>query len=50
MMDGLVSATKNYNMKVNFKKTKVMKVERKDGGAINIFIEGGKVEQVSKFK
>ena len=27
-----------------------MKVGRKDGGAMNIFIEGGKVEQVSKFK
>ena len=27
-----------------------MKVGKKDGGAMNIFIEGGKVEQVSKFK
>jgi hypothetical protein len=50
LMDGLVSAAKDYNMKVNVKKTKVMKVGRKDGAAMNIFIEGGKVEQVSKFK
>ena len=49
LMDGLVSAAKDYNMKVNVK-TKVMKAGRTSGGAMNIFIKGGKVEHVSKFK
>ena len=36
-------------MKINVDKTKVMKVSR-NGGEINISIDGQKVEQVSKFK
>ena len=36
-------------MKINVNKTKVMKVSR-NGGLINIKIDGQKVEQVSKFK
>ena len=36
-------------MKINVKKTKVMKIS-KNGGTINIMIDGQKVEQVNKFK
>ena len=36
-------------MKINVNKTKVMKVSR-NGGVINISIDGQRVEQVSKFK
>jgi hypothetical protein len=50
LMDKLVMVAKLYNMKVNVKKTKVMKVSRKGGGIVNINIEGQKVEQVTKFK
>lgn len=50
LMDGLVRAAKQYDMKINVKKTKVMRVSRTGEGEINIFIEGQRVEQVSKFK
>jgi hypothetical protein len=36
-------------MKINGKKTKVMKFSGKGGGIINIVIDGHKVEQVKKF-
>jgi hypothetical protein len=38
-----------YDMKINIKKTKVMRVSR-GGGDINITINGAKVEQVKCFK
>ena len=50
LMDGLVETAKRYDMKVNVKKTKVMRISRKGHGTINITIEGQQVEQVSKFK
>jgi hypothetical protein len=50
VMDSMNAAAKNYNMKINVKKTKVMKVSRNGGGTINIMIDGQKVEQVDKFK
>src|SRR6218665_1015865 len=39
-MDGLNRTAKEYDMKVNIKKTKVMKVSRKGEGVINITIDG----------
>jgi hypothetical protein len=50
LMDGLVRTAKQYDMKINVKKTKVMRVSRKGEGDISIFIEGQRVEQVQKFK
>jgi len=50
LMDGLVRAAQQYDMKINVKKTKVMRVSRKGGGDIKIFIDRQQVEQVKKFK
>ena len=50
IMDRLVTTAKMYDMKINVKKTKVMKVSRKGEGIVNILIEGQKVEQVATFK
>ena len=47
LMDGLVETAKRYDMKVNVKKTKVMRISRKGHGTINITIEGQQVEQVN---
>jgi len=49
IMDRLNDTAKAFDMKINVDKTKVMKVSR-NGGEINIIIDGQKVEQVSKFK
>ena len=49
IMDRLNDTATSYDMKINVNKTKVMKVSR-NGGLINIKIDGQKVEQVSKFK
>ena len=50
VMDGLQRAAKQYDMKINIKKTKVMKVSKKGEGEVKIFIEGQRVEQVRRFK
>ena len=49
-MDGLNTAAKRYGMKINVKKTKVMKISKKGAGRVNILIDGQKVEQVDQFK
>ena len=40
LMDQLNSTAKDYNMKLNVKKTKTMLVSRKEGGIVNIVIDG----------
>ena len=45
LMDGLNRTAKEYDMKVNIKKTKVMKVSRKGQGVINITNDGEILEQ-----
>ena len=50
LMNGLITTTKRYNMKVNVKKTKTMLVSRVVGGTVNILIDGQQVEQVKEFK
>jgi len=50
MMDRLVEKAEEYNMKVNVKKTKVMRISRQGGGKVNLVIGGQCVEQVTKFK
>ena len=50
LMDGLNRTAKEYDMKVNIKKTKVMKVSRKGEGIINKTIDGEILEQVQRFR
>ena len=49
IMERLNEMAKAYDMKINANRTKKMKVS-KNGGVINIVIDGQKREQVSKFK
>ncbi len=45
-MDRLYDTANSYEMKINVKKTKVMKVSR-NAGLLNMTVDGQKVEQVS---
>src|ERR1700759_1546379 len=47
-MDGLNATALKYGMKINIKKTKVMRVSRE--GKVNIRINDTKLEQVKSFK
>jgi len=49
-MDKLNTTAENYGMKINIKKTKIMKVFRNVGEEINIMINGSRIEQVKSFK
>lgn len=49
-MNGRNEVTNTYGMKINIKKTKVMKLSRHGGATPNITINGKKVEQVRKFR
>ena len=49
-MDRLSKTAKEYDMKINVKKTKTMVVSKKGGVKINIKVDGKKIEQVVKFK
>ena len=40
LMDRLVESAKNYDMKINVKKTKAMVVSRKGEGTVSIIVEG----------
>ena len=55
IMDALTRVGKLYDMKINVKKTKVMRVcrhgnEREGRNSLNIMIDGEKVEQVNQFR
>src|SRR6218665_2027180 len=50
LMDGLNRTAKEFDMKVNIKKTKVKKVSRKGEDVINITIDGEILEQVERFR
>ena len=50
IMDGLVRVAKQYDMKINVKKTKVMRISKTGEGDVTLFVEGQIVEQVAKFK
>ena len=39
LMDGLFVSAKNFDMKINVKKTKSMVVSRKGEGTVNIIVE-----------
>ena len=50
IMDSLNTTAEQYGMKINIKKTKVMRVSRNGGEVVNIVINGRRVEQVKSFK
>ena len=50
IMDGLVRMAKQYDMKINVKKTKVMRISKTGEEDVKLFVEGQIVEQVAKLK
>ena len=50
IMDRLNATAEQYGMKINIKKTKVMRVSKKAGGKVDIQINGCRIEQVKSFK
>ena len=50
IMDRLHETAKEYGMKINVKKTKVMKISRDGGGQVILVLDGKKIEQVKQFK
>ena len=50
IMDKLVEVGRKYDMEINVKKTKTMRMSKRDGSVVNIVIEGKNVEQVKKFR
>ena len=49
MMEHLERTSKEYGMKINSKKTKVMKISRKKKTTVRIIINGERIEQVEEF-
>ena len=49
MMDRLNRISLNYDMKINIKKTKVMRISKRGEETINITLNGEEIEQVKKF-
>ena len=49
MMEHLERTSKEYGMKINSKKTKVMKISRKEKTTLRIIINGERIEQVEEF-
>ena len=50
IMEKLVEVGRKYDMKINVKKTKTMRISRRDGSVVNIVTEGKNVEQVKKYR
>ena len=50
IMDKLNETAKKYGMKINLKKTKVMRISREGGSKVDIILDGVKLEQVKQFK
>ena len=44
-MDGLNRTAREYEMKINIKKTKVMRVSKNVGGQVTIMIEGKRLNR-----
>ena len=49
MMDVLNTTSKEYGMKINIKKTKVMRISRTEGAKAKILIDGNSLEQVMEY-
>jgi len=50
LMDNLNKVTREFGIKVNLKKTKVMCISRKRNNKLKIYVDGQQVEQVSPFR
>jgi phosphotransferase system HPr-like phosphotransfer protein len=48
-MDSLHKTSEEYGMKINLKKTKVMRISTNEGRKITIKIDGEKLEEVKQF-
>jgi hypothetical protein len=49
IMDSLNRVSGKYGMKINIKKTKVLRISRKEGKPMTVNINGNKLEQVTQF-
>ena len=49
-MDNLNKVIREFGMKINVKKTKVMCMSRKGNNKLEIYVDGQQVEQVSQFR
>ena len=49
-MDCLHTTIGRYNMKINIKKTKAMRISRNGDENMNICIDNNRIEQVKSFK
>jgi len=50
LMDNLNRVTKEYGMKINSRKTKVMCISNKGRTKVSIYIDGQQIEQVREFQ
>lgn len=50
MMDGINTTEESYSLKINKKKTKTMRIARKEGNGMNITIANRRIEEVKQFK
>ena len=50
LMDNLNRVTKEYGMKINARKTKVMCISNKGRTKVTIYIDGQQIEQVREFR
>jgi len=50
LMDNLNKVTREFSMKINVKRTKVMCISRKRNNKLKIYVDGQQVEQVSQFR
>ena len=48
IMNRLNDASKEYGMKINIRKTKVMKVSKQGGGNVNIVLNEERIQQVAQ--
>ena len=49
IMERLNETAEKYGMRINKKKTKVMRVSREGGGVVEVILDGQKIEQVDKY-
>jgi len=49
-MDNITKVSKEYSIKINTKKTKIMRISHKRNHKVRISIDGQEVEQVDQFK
>jgi len=50
LMDNLKKVTREFSMKINVKKTKVMCISHKGNNKVKIYVDEQQVEQVNQFR